>query len=1269
MFASCGDVEGIEMTTSSSAFVRTARGFSDFFAELMGLAIHVECFEDSSSLSSGLSENIDDISTDDLTGSSLSDHQMAAAAFGKYGDYCGGRLSKHQLLAQQQQRHRSSSQQSSSLLQRKLTEQENIDQLLQKCRSSQRGLGTFGDRPRSEATMSHDPAGAPRRSVAVGAKHPQHYNTIGGGGLRAPKLQLSEDGETLHVSRQDGFRSARAPLRNIIRTVEDERDDGGHGHQRPGSAQSHGLTTSPPGISGYHSLDRKRHLINYYNDADYRTANATDRAATMALVSPRRMPNGSLSLPVSHEGPLPPEETAWNRHSVTTASRSPSISSAINGRLAHQTGVMSRSMIVESQELKASPTNGSADISTVANGRSSPHVQNQRLAAAQGFRQNGVQNGHGSPRKTSEGIYANIHREGQQLQLHKLTGADGGRSPAHSAPVYHHNSSRVADPSPYLSSVLSKVNAKQHGEAEVNGSSLSLASTSSSIYSTAEEKYQAEIRKLHREMEAYREKVTTLTAQQTTYANMIQAFDKALQGMIRRVEGLQMVSQQKEDEVGHLRGEIDVLRQLSINAGINVDQAMVLRGASPAVQRRHTFSDQQQQQLQQLQQQQQQQQLNNGGTGLVRQPSIESVASQRSSVSTSSKGSKTDKLSLNSFGRQGKKSWIRSSFTRAFSKNRKSKNGSISDAEDMKDGHSPMHSGRSEVGRLKSISGSASGLDEVGIESLTKLKEELEKKDSTLTDVRLEALLKSDQVDELQEAINRLRSENASLKHDNHRLHQIVLSGSRAGSQTSLPLLNDGDGDSMSDAHGPTSASDRGYCISSHDESGARVKVLVSLDMTGELTMDAACDDSELFIGSISAPTWSTTWDALDNDLSKIFTEYLHRIDPTGSLKLNGRESIIGYQLGRAVRDKRTAAPKSSPAESLQSCASQSATLRLMLQGVAQRSVDALVLDSLIPRNLLERLLSQLTDSRRVILSGACATGKSFLAQKLAEYLMLRTGAGAAKSSIETLCLPEDAQGKEKEAQNRLTAIVQRHKQGNGPAVIVIDNLHNVTVLSDFFGCLTNVAGSDGPYIIGTMNQSSTQMQTTLQVHLNFRMTLFANHMDSVKGYLGRFLRRRLIHEECKMGTRHAAEFVRVVEFLPKVWALLNNFIETANSADVSIGPRLFMSCPISVHESREWFIQLWNCKIIPYLVEAAHEGLTLFGRRGSLEDPTDFVCDEWPWAEGEAADAVLRRLSAKDVSLTSGDLPFAKSKFDPLEALLRLQSNRNGHEINLSSS
>ncbi len=46
-------------------------------------------------------------------------------------------------------------------------------------------------------------------------------------------------------------------------------------------------------------------------------------------------------------------------------------------------------------------------------------------------------------------------------------------------------------------------------------------------------------------MDAYREKVKALTAQQSTYTQMVQAFDQALQGMVRRVENLQAASQKK----------------------------------------------------------------------------------------------------------------------------------------------------------------------------------------------------------------------------------------------------------------------------------------------------------------------------------------------------------------------------------------------------------------------------------------------------------------------------------------------------------------------------------------------------------------------------------------------------------------------------------------------------------------------------------------------------------------------------------------------------
>lgn len=60
-------------------------------------------------------------------------------------------------------------------------------------------------------------------------------------------------------------------------------------------------------------------------------------------------------------------------------------------------------------------------------------------------------------------------------------------------------------------------------------------------------------------------------------------------------------------------------------------------------------------------------------------------------------------------------------------------------------------------------------------------------------------------------------------------------------------------------------------------------------------------------------------------------------------------------------------------------------------------------------------------------------------------------------------------------------------------------------------------------------------------------------------------------------------------------------FLETANSTDVTIGPRLFLACPLhSVDESRKWFVQLWNETVMPYVVRAAREGVQLYGKRGA---------------------------------------------------------------------
>lgn len=68
-----------------------------------------------------------------------------------------------------------------------------------------------------------------------------------------------------------------------------------------------------------------------------------------------------------------------------------------------------------------------------------------------------------------------------------------------------------------------------------------------------------------------------------------------------------------------------------------------------------------------------------------------------------------------------------------------------------------------------------------------------------------------------------------------------------------------------------------------------------------------------------------------------------------------------------------------------------------------------------------------------------------------------------------------------------------------------------------------------------------------------FRWLLCANHTEPVKGFLGRFLRRKLLETEISSRTRNA-DLVKIIEWIPCVWEHLNHFLETHSSSDVTIG-------------------------------------------------------------------------------------------------------------------
>ena len=69
-----------------------------------------------------------------------------------------------------------------------------------------------------------------------------------------------------------------------------------------------------------------------------------------------------------------------------------------------------------------------------------------------------------------------------------------------------------------------------------------------------------------------------------------------------------------------------------------------------------------------------------------------------------------------------------------------------------------------------------------------------------------------------------------------------------------------------------------------------------------------------------------------------------------------------------------------------------SENLSFFFSGTKQSCVDSLTFETMIPKTIDQRYVSLLLEHRRIILCGPSGTGKTYLAQKLAEHVVLRWG-------------------------------------------------------------------------------------------------------------------------------------------------------------------------------------------------------------------------------------------------------------------------------------
>nr|XP_053644760.1 neuron navigator 2-like [Cherax quadricarinatus] len=569
---------------------------------------------------------------------------------------------------------------------------------------------------------------------------------------------------------------------------------------------------------------------------------------------------------------------------------------------------------------------------------------------------------------------------------------------------------------------------------------------------------------------------------------------------------------------------------------------------------------------------------------------------------------------------------------------------------------------------------------------LTELKQEATERERALTDCRLELLSAQHQLQTQADAMSRLQAEVTGLKEENARLVSLVRGQYGPAADALLtPLTHTLSTLTLSNG------SVTGGSITPRED-GRHVKVMVVNQPELTSAQDAATVTLEphhlTHIGNISVES-KTTWQELDLMITNSLKDYGNRVDPVSALGLDA-ESILCYRVEDVVRATNLPRPELLP---YGYCVGDVDALYLWLKGGNQKkdgesisSVSAASFSSLTPATSMKRLANLLVEHRRLVLAGPPAAGKTSLAHALAQFYVVNSGRELNDDAIKTfrvtgsntleLCQmlsgmwPRDLTSSRSASTlsntNSAASVAAKSLNTDAthlpPAVIILDDLHTAGgVVETLQRCLP-VAVHTGPAIIATCCPTAT-LSTRLHIHCNFRWAALNTQQEPVRGLLGRVLRRRVVAAEVAANTR-LPDAHHLAEWLTRLWLHLNTVLSGhCGSHEVGIGPGMLMDCPLGHEETQAWFTDVWNTRLVPCIISTVQ--LSTTSNSGLLDtwtDPLDWVLATYPWANNAACGTdQLTRIPASDVSQQDASLPVGKA-VSPRRPYVPLSARQQNH-------